>query len=230
MREIIIACSMMEDEIKKTVTETGSDIPLLWVDRGLHEYPEQLRGELTEKIAQCEKDYDTIVLAYGLCGNGTVGLVSAKARLVIPHFDVCIRIMTSMQPGVPPEVDIRSLYYTRGWLESNLVKSEGYERCLKKYGAKKTQWIYREMVKNYRSICLLETTAYDIAACQADACHMAEVLGLELTTQPGTLRILKKMVTHQWDDEFIICEPGEALRQEQFFPNWQKNPSIDVPK
>lgn len=219
MREIIIACSMMEDEIKKAVAETGSDIPLLWVDRGLHEYPDQLRGELTEKITQCEQDYDTIALAYGLCGNGTVGLVSEKARLVIPLFHDCIRIMTSRLHGVPPEVDIRSLYYTRGWLQSNLVKSEGYVRCLNRYGAEKTQRIYREMVKNYRSVCLLETTGYDIAACQEDASHVAEILGLELTRQAGTIRILKKLVTRQWDDEFIICEPGQAVRQEQFFPN-----------
>ncbi len=223
MSEILIACSMIEDELKKAFAETGSDMPVIWMECGLHEYPDRLRNALTEKIIEAGQEYDTIVLAYGSCGNGTIGLKSARSRLVIPLFDDCIRILTAVHPGQPSDVDTRSLYYTRGWLVSNLVKSDGYERCVQKFGAAKTQYIYREMVKNYRSVCLLDTSAYELESAKDDAQHVADVLGLELTAQEGTLRILRKLVTRQWDDEFLICQPGEEVQQDHFFSRFERN-------
>ena len=46
MAAVLLACQMLEDEIQRAVQRTGAQMPIVWVDAGLHEYPDRLREEL----------------------------------------------------------------------------------------------------------------------------------------------------------------------------------------
>ena len=43
MKQILIACAMLEDEINKIYEETGCEMPIVWVERGFHNTPEKLK-------------------------------------------------------------------------------------------------------------------------------------------------------------------------------------------
>ena len=60
---------MLEDEIQRAVQRADAQMPIVWVDAGLHEYPDRLREELQRQIALLEQDYDTILLGFCLCGR-----------------------------------------------------------------------------------------------------------------------------------------------------------------
>ena len=47
---IIIACSMVDNEIRMAMELEKSDIPVVWMDKGLHDDPEKLRSALQEEI------------------------------------------------------------------------------------------------------------------------------------------------------------------------------------
>ncbi len=48
--------------------------------------------EVTESCGDGGADPLTVLIGYGLCGNGVVGLSSGRCRLVIPRVDDCIGI------------------------------------------------------------------------------------------------------------------------------------------
>ncbi|MEL7602707.1 MAG: DUF1638 domain-containing protein [Bacillota bacterium] len=218
MRELVIACSMLEDEVREAMRQTGRELPVLWIDRGLHEYPERLREELRSRIDSTD-DAEVIMLTFALCGNALAGIGSKHAKLVLPKFDDCIHILTSKEPGSRGEVDCRTLYYTGGWLKSEKFIGNEFESCLRRYGPKKTKFIYDAMLKNYRSVQLLDTQSYDMREYRGLAADTAARLGLTYSEGTGSLRILKKLFLGEWDDEFLIALPGEQFRMEQFIPS-----------
>ena len=69
MAEVLLSCEMLEDEMQLALQRTGVQMPIVWLDAGLHEYPAKLRAALREKIAELEQSYDTILLGFCLCGN-----------------------------------------------------------------------------------------------------------------------------------------------------------------
>ena len=55
MAEVLLSCEMLEDEMQLALQRTGVQMPIVWLDAGLHEYPAKLRASLREKIAELEQ-------------------------------------------------------------------------------------------------------------------------------------------------------------------------------
>ena len=114
-KRTLIACSMMEDEINSTLNQLNISIPIVWIDRGFHNTPEKLKQELQNQIDQLQNQ-DEILLAFGLCGNGTEGLCSQNTKLILPRFDDCINmLLCTGQRSSRALTQADSLYLTRGW-------------------------------------------------------------------------------------------------------------------
>lgn len=211
----LIACEMLRDEVELAMARTGIEYPTIWLDKGLHDTPEKLRASLQDKIDQLDK-YDTILLAMALCGGALDGISCGHARLAVPKFDDCIRIILSLEPGMRNAADARSLYYTRQWLDSAGHLTRQQEQYLEKYGEKKTKKIMRLMLANYKSCRMVDTGAYDMAQWEDRARADADALGLEYGTQHGSVRVLEKLLRQEFDEEFLVVEPGETLTQRMF--------------
>ena len=211
----LIACEMLRDEVELAMARTGIEYPTIWLDKGLHDTPEKLRASLQDKIDQLDK-YDTILLAMALCGGALDGVSCAHARLAVPKFDDCIRLILSLEPGMRNAADARSLYYTRQWLDSAGHLTRQQEQYLEKYGEKKTKKIMRLMLANYKSCRMVDTGAYDMAQWEDRARADADALGLEYGTQHGSVRVLEKLLRQEFDEEFLVVEPGETLTQRMF--------------
>lgn len=211
----LIACEMLRDEVELAMARTGIEYPTIWLDKGLHDTPEKLRASLQDKIDQLDK-YDTILLAMALCGGALDGISCGHARLAVPKFDDCIRIILSLEPGMRNAADARSLYYTRQWLDSAGHLTRQQEQYLEKYGEKKTKKIMRLMLANYKSCRMVDTGAYDMAQWEDRARADAAALNLEYGTQQGSVRVLEKLLRQEFDEEFLVVAPGETLTQRMF--------------
>ena len=67
------------------------DVELL--QRGLHNQPADLRTRLQALIDVAQsRSYDAVLLAYGLCGQATAGLIARNVPLVIPRAHDCITL------------------------------------------------------------------------------------------------------------------------------------------
>lgn len=211
----LIACEMLRDELEQAMERTGREYPTIWLDKGLHDTPEKLRASLQEKIDQLGQ-YDTVMLAMAYCGGALNGVKNPNGRLVVPRFDDCIRILLSLEPGMRNAADPRSLYYTRQWLDSAGHITREQERYIQHYGEKKARKIMKMMLANYKNYCMVETGAYDLSQWEAQARADAASLELNYTTQPGSLRVLEKLLRQELDEEFLVVGPGEVLTQRMF--------------
>ena len=82
MAAVLLACQMLEDEIQRAVQRTGAQMPIVWVDAGLHEYPDRLREELQRQIAynRANGGVDgSIFYGYGALKNNTLGIQNSVA-------------------------------------------------------------------------------------------------------------------------------------------------------
>lgn len=214
-RRILIACSMMEDEINAALTKRQK-LPVVWMDRGFHNEPEKLKKELQRQIDSLQ-DYDEILCAFGLCGNGTDGISSRHARIILPKFDDCVNLMlctgTRIARGLTrPD----SLYFTRGWTRDDESVLRQYEELGKKYDDETRDAVLEMMYEHYNTVTVIDTGCYDTAPVAEYARRAADLLGLNVEMTTGSNRILQQLLDECWDDNFIILEPGEVLSPEHF--------------
>lgn len=211
----LIACEMLWDEVHLAMERTGIEYPTIWLDKGLHDTPEKLRNSLMDKLSQLD-GYDTVLLAMALCGGALDGVSSDHARLAVPRFDDCIRMILSLEPGMHNAADARSLYYTRQWLDSAGHITRELEQYVQRYGEKKAKKVMGMMLAHYKHYRMVDTGAYDMAEWEDRAKADAALLDLEFGTQPGTVRILEKLLRQEFDEEFLVVQPGEKLTQRMF--------------
>ena len=226
---ILIACAMMEDEVRAAWEKHGRGMAIRWVDRGYHEKPEVLRVKLQEMIDSAEEAGATqVLLAIGLCGNGAVGLSTQRAMLVMPRFDDCVNLMLCTgericrglaQAGV--------MYLTRGWAHDATMIVGQREEYARKYGERRAKRLMEAMWGAYHAVSLIDNGCYDLADVQDYAQTCARALDVDVRVDPGSNTVMEKLLSGQWDDDILVCPPGRAVRQEDF--EWKECDSGSVP-
>ena len=72
---------------------------------------------------------------------------------------------------------------------------------------------------NYGSLDIIDTGLTDcyseayVEKAQAEA----DRIGLALDSVPGGIRLLEKLVSGRWDEQFLVAEPGHLIRHGDFF-------------
>ena len=219
-RVLLIACEMLRDELLLAMERTQVRPEIIWLEKGLHDRPERLRNVLQETIDAASKAYDTILLGVAYCGGALDGIRSGEARLAVPRFDDCIRMLLSTKPG-ESAADCRSMYFTRQWMISDCYIVREFEEYCRTYGERRGKRIIQAMIRNYRELRLLDSGAFDVPPYEAQLAEDAAALGLKHRVQTGSVRVLEKLLRQQFDDEFFVLPPGEVLTQRQFFA-WDK--------
>lgn len=216
MKRVVVACSMMEDELHNVYDRIGCELPVRWLERGYHNTPERLR-EVLQKEVDGLQDFDEILLAYGLCGNGTAGLMSERATLVLPRFDDCINLMLCTgERRTRGLAEAGSIYLTRGWTLDEEAVLQKQQEYVEVYGEETAQEILEMMYEHYERIAVIDTGSYGLKPVQEYAKRAGELLKLEPVTVAGSTAILEKLLTGQWDEDFIVQKPGRPLSAAQW--------------
>ena len=215
-RKLVIACATVIEEM----------LPLLppyvehrILDFGLHTDPAKLRHALQNAIDASSGQADTIVLGYGLCSQGVIGLRATGCTLVVPRVDDCIAIFlgscsayrqqSRSEPG--------TYYLTKGWIEVGDSPFAEYERMVASRGPEYAERIIRLMLSNYKRLALINTGQYELERYRDYARRTAERFGLRYEEIEGSTALVKKMLNGPWDDEFIVVQPGQVIQFQHFF-------------
>lgn len=91
-------------------------------------------------------------------------------------------------------------------------KTKFYDEIALKLGAKKAQLYSKIMFENYKRFTMVETGAFDADALLLEIKKQADFFGLETHRLSGTLEILRKLVTGQWDENFQVVPPGKETK------------------
>jgi hypothetical protein len=217
MRRCVIACKTVDAELRAILP---ADVELRSVDQGLHRTPERLRESLQQEIDS--SDADEILLGYGLCGNGVVGLGSSRARLVVPRVDDCIAILLGSLDRYQDEFrkEPGTYWFSYGWIE--LAENDPYKeykRCVLKYGEETARWVAEEMMKGYQRVVLIDTGVCPVAQIREYAMEFASFFGLRYEEMVGSEALVRSLLSaERRDGQFVVVEPGEKLTTEMFLP------------
>lgn len=216
MKYLIIACNIMKDEIIRFQVNGTS---FVFLEQSLHRTPQKMKGVIQEEIDKAEQwDGDYIILSYGLCSNGIVGVKSERHSIVIPRVHDCIALfLGSWERYVEEHQREPGTYYlTRGWIEEGKSPLGIYGEYCQRYGKETAEWVIREELKHYTRIALVDTGVHLLEIHREHAIENARFLHLRYEEIKGSLDFFKKMLQGSWGNDFVILRPGEEVTQELF--------------
>jgi hypothetical protein len=216
-RKLVIACATVIEEILPLLPP---DVGHRVLDFGLHTDPDKLRKALQTAIDAASGEADTIVLGYGLCSRGVVGIQATDCTLIVPRVDDCIAIFLGSHSAYRQQArsEPGTYYLTKGWIEVGDSPFADYERMAANRGQDFAERVIRLMLKNYTRLALINTGQYELERYREYARRTAERFELRYEEIDGSTALVKKMIDGPWDDEFIVVQPGQSIELAAFFP------------
>jgi len=239
MRLKVIACKVLYREISLLSASSEHIIDVSYLRQGFHDTPAYL-NELLQKeidnIDRCEdtysylppddeRDFDAILLGYGLCSNAVVGLRSERYKLVIPRAHDCATLLLGSKERYKQLFDEASggiYWYSAGWNENAVMPSRGRVEKLRveyeeKYGEDNAEYLMemeQNWLKEYKSCTFIDWPALHNDKQIAFTKDCAAYLNWEYDQQMGDDGLMRAFLSGEWDEErFLVIEPGQRIAQ-----------------
>jgi len=213
----LVACEVFKDEFEAV---SPPDLGRTYLPQGLHRTPGKMPAAIQQVLNRIPQDVTSVLLGYGLCSNGVVGVTARTAPLVIPRVHDCIALLLGSRERYEAQVAAcpGTYYITPGWALYGTTSLTCYKNeYLPKYGEETARYIAREMLKNYTRVALINHGVGDIPAARAHAHEMAELFGLSYAEIPGSLEYVRRLVQGPWDsDDFLAIPPRTAIASTPF--------------
>jgi hypothetical protein len=224
MKVVVLACAVMEDLIRPHLNDES--IETTYMDFGLHEQPKRMAPAL-QKVLDAQEEPCLVLVGYGLCGTGLVGLESGQHTLVIPKTHDCIAILLGSHKEYMRTIDENpgTYYLTKGWLESGTDPKQEYDGYVERYGQKSADLVMDTMYRHYKQICLVAHSEADLASQRERALEVAafckERWGMGYVERVGSDELISRLMAAPrhldvLGDEFVVIPPGGEVTLEQF--------------
>ena len=218
MRPLVIACSILKDEITTLFDKHNLEdvYNIRWMPESLHTFPQKMTGEIQSVIDE-ETDRPFIMLTYGNCGNGLVGICAREVPVIMPRYADCISMLLSERDDLD-KLRTNTFFLTRGWMDGEYSIEKEYDGLVEKKGQKRADKIINMLYEHYDNLMLIDTGCYDMDA-QAERLEtVAKKVHMKPCTSKGTISIWERLLTQDWDDDFIRLEPGDTVAFKDYFP------------
>ena len=215
VRTRIIACRTVIEEMQQVLP---SDMEPLTLESGLHLHPDKLRGELQAMIDEITADTETIILGYGLCSMGVIGLKATDSTLVIPRQDDCIAIFLGSRRLYKRELEKEpgTYFLSKGWIDAGITLLDELKRMEERYGKTRAERVMKRMIQHYKRLAFIDMGYQDQEQYRQFSLRAADKLNLYYQEIKGAPELLGKICNGPWDDEFVVAPPGHTVLLEDF--------------
>lgn len=236
LRLKMIACDVLNREISYLSSQSECFVDVTFLHQGLHCTPEKLREMLQKEIDKTNEgfpynhfgnrpNYDYIIIGYGLCSNGIVGINSSKLPLVIPKGHDCITMLLGSKERYRNYFDSHSgtYWYSGGWVDRGNQPAEEryagtYKEYLEKYGEDNAEYLMemeQHWMKDYNNATYINWESLGNSNYYRNyTLESAKYLNWKFDELEGDPTLLKKMLNGIFDEkEVLIVPPGKKVTQ-----------------
>lgn len=227
MNMTLIGCKVFTRELYHLCAHSPHNVEIRWMKAALHNFPGTLRPALQAEIDRIEDEEEStceaILLGYGLCSMGVVGLRTKKLPLVVPRAHDCITLLLGAQKTYRDLFEAHNggvYWYSSGWIEQFKIPGKQYDEQAKyteyvmKYGEENAEYLI-EMEKgwtqHYDLAALIEWPGLENEKWDEMTRKIAADQNLDYERIEGKDTMLRKMVYGEWDKDFVVVQPGQEL-------------------
>ncbi|MBQ2676484.1 MAG: DUF1638 domain-containing protein [Clostridia bacterium] len=242
MRIKVIACKVLCRELSELIAVSKNVIDITWLKQGYHNEPDKLREILQRIINEIDEgshegtycgkngwvgtapdEIDAIVLGYGLCSNGVVGLTSKKHTLIIPKAHDCITLFLGSRDRYKQLFDSMkggAYWYTPGWIENTPMPCEENFVGLKEhyaelYGEDNAEFLLEtenNWYRDYKYAAYVKPHNPDYPDYSEFTRKAAQYFNWSFAEYDGDIALLKKIADGNFDDDFLIIPPNHTAQ------------------
>jgi len=227
----IIACAVLAVDLKQSAAELGLNVDFKFLEAGLHNNPQLLRDKLQAAIDELSVNAacDRIVIGYGICGKGTIGVQARTVPLILPRVHDCIALFLGGDRAYQREFKKYpgTYYLSTGWCreKTDPVSQKGrwtyfgdkklnFDELAAQHGEKAARQTFdflNSWQKNYQRAAFITTGADIPARYERLAREMAAQYNWRYEKIRGSRTLFKKMLSVQKSTDAILKVPPEHV-------------------
>ncbi|MBW2562596.1 MAG: DUF1638 domain-containing protein [Deltaproteobacteria bacterium] len=235
--------------MKQSVKKLGLDIEYKFLEAGLHNNPKLLKEKLQAAIDEISASglCDRIIIGYGICGKGTIGIQARSVPLSIPKVHDCVALFLGGDQAYKNEFKKYpgTYYLSAGWCEEKTEpmsqrkqwayfgeKKLYFNDLVEKHGknvAQQTFDFLNSWQKNYQRAAFIETGAKKSLKYEKFARDMAEEYNWKYDKIKGSQGLIKKMIAADHStSEILLVPPEHVIGFDAIQSTLSANPILDI--
>jgi hypothetical protein len=224
-----ICCDVFRREMYAAAARSVNMVDLEFLPKGLHDIGSAgMRARLQEVVDRAGSAYDAIVLAYGLCNNGLVGVKAPRCPIVMTRAHDCMTLFLGgrsrylsyfmSHPG--------TYFKTSGWIERAELGEEisqlsiqhrtgmdlTLEEMIDKYGEDNGRYLYETLcnqTRHYRQLTYIPMGIEPDDRFERAARQFAQERGWKFAVEPGDMGLIQRLFDGDWEsDDFLTVPSG----------------------
>ncbi|TAN37311.1 MAG: DUF1638 domain-containing protein [Verrucomicrobia bacterium] len=233
MKLKLISCEIFFREVCTLAARSPHRMDVMFLPKGLHDIGAQPMLERVQAAVDAcgGETYDAILLGYGLCNNGLVGLTARAMPLIVPRAHDCMALFFGSRRRYQEYFDQHpgTYFFTTGWLERgedagglrqlSIGHQMGMDKTLgqlvAEYGEDNAKFLYETLCappQNYRQCTFIEMGVEPDGRTEQAARARAVERGWNFEKIPGDLRLLDRLLNGPWNDaDFLTVSPGRRI-------------------
>lgn len=224
----IIACNIFKREIE-FILDDKKIKDVIFVEQGLHNSPSKMKMYLQDLIDEVENDeinivkYTGIILMYGLCGNGTLGLKTSKLKLIIPKIHDCMALFLGSKNKYKDIIDNNKgiYWYNHAWMDHTPMPNDKYLDSIKSkyyeyYDEDNAEFLFQielDGLKRYNKGLYINSPIVSNEKYKFFVKDACETFGWKYEEEDGNLSFIENIINGKFEHKnMLVLPPNEEIR------------------
>ena len=218
----VISCHVLWRELCHFASISKNVFNFQFLKQGLHDTPDILRQQVQGAIDKLDGDYSAILIGYGLCSNGLVGIQARGTQLVIMRGHDCITFLLGSKNRYLEYFDRNpgTYWYSPGWIDTTLMPSKErldqiFQQYKEKYGEENAEYlmqIEQRWIHDYSKAAYVDLGFYNTQSYKEYTKRCANELSWKYDELIGDPNLIMNFLEGNWNSEdFLILQPGEKV-------------------